>query len=324
VPNVRRDRAVVKHAKHLTEPKDMRITIVHNPDGGTGSLSAREIAALAREAGHEVHYQSSKEDGWEQALRRAADLVVAAGGDGTVSKVARRLVGRPVPMTILPLGSANNLASAHELTGMPAERLIAGWAEGRRVRLDAGLARGPWGEKGFVESFGLGLFAEDSGSAGEPPFPLAPDKVTAALQTLAWRLPRAPARACRAALDGQDVSGEYVLLEVLNNRLTGPNLALARAADSGDGLLDVILLAEEQRDALARYLDARLDGRVPDVDFPVRRGRRLEVHWDGPSAQIDDGVWPKSGVASDGASPSPIVAEVQVVPGGLQFLLPRV
>lgn len=39
-----------------------------------------------------------------------ADVIVAAGGDGTINEVARGLLGRPTPLGVLPLGTANVLA----------------------------------------------------------------------------------------------------------------------------------------------------------------------------------------------------------------------
>eukprot|EP00439_Symbiodinium_sp_Y106_P087602 s1_g138.t1 len=39
-----------------------------------------------------------------------ADVIVAAGGDGTINEVARGLLGHPTPLGVLPLGTANVLA----------------------------------------------------------------------------------------------------------------------------------------------------------------------------------------------------------------------
>ena len=83
-----------------------------------------------------------------------------AGGDGTVAGVTRRMVGRGVPVAILPSGTANNIARSLGLLKRPFEELVRGWRDARRVKLDVGIAYGPWGQRYFVEGLGAGLFAE--------------------------------------------------------------------------------------------------------------------------------------------------------------------
>ena len=59
-------------------------------------------------------YESKKEDDLGNVvlarLKDGFDLVVAAGGDGTVSDVIYGLVGTPIPLGIIPAGTANLLA----------------------------------------------------------------------------------------------------------------------------------------------------------------------------------------------------------------------
>ena len=89
----------------------MKVTLIHNPAAGDDRQpSAGQLEALIEEAGHKVRYESTKEKGWTKALKKETDLVVVAGGDGTVAKVARRLIGEKLPLTILPMGTANNIS----------------------------------------------------------------------------------------------------------------------------------------------------------------------------------------------------------------------
>src|ERR1043165_4636053 len=142
------------------EKKAMRVTFIHNPSAGEGSRAdADEILALIRAAGHQVTYQSAHEKNWHAALKQPADLVAVAGGDGTVSKVSRRLVGQHMPVAVLPRGTANNLAHTLDLMDIPLPELIAGWATARHVPFDVGVATCPWDEEYFLESVGIGLFA---------------------------------------------------------------------------------------------------------------------------------------------------------------------
>jgi diacylglycerol kinase family enzyme len=85
--------------------------------------------------------------------------VLVAGGDGTVGKIARHLIGRKIPLSVLPLGTANNLART--LGFHPSvETLIAQLKDGESSKFDVGLARGPWGKRYFFEGAGAGLLAE--------------------------------------------------------------------------------------------------------------------------------------------------------------------
>ncbi|TMA83666.1 MAG: hypothetical protein E6J74_35775 [Deltaproteobacteria bacterium] len=139
----------------------MRVTLIHNPDAGDGDQpSGDEILSLMRSAGYSAVYQSSKEPGWEKALEEPADIVAVAGGDGTVGKVAKRLIGKHTPIAILPLGTANNIATSLNLIDPPIEHLIAGWAIARRMKYDVGIASGPWGSTCFIEGLGVGLFGD--------------------------------------------------------------------------------------------------------------------------------------------------------------------
>ena len=86
-----------------------------------------------------MRYQSSKDEGWEQALQDAGDVVAVAGGDGTVSRVAKRLVGRGIPLAPLPMGTANNISRTLGLAGLPIEEIVRSWENPRRVKLDVGV-----------------------------------------------------------------------------------------------------------------------------------------------------------------------------------------
>ena len=123
-------------------PRTRRGFVVLNP--AAGSASADDVrAALGRyfaldlavddgfdtacEICHTQPDQSVTELA-RDAVARGYDLVVAAGGDGTVSAVANGLAGSDTPLGILPLGTANVLAG--EL-GIPTDldeacRLLAG------------------------------------------------------------------------------------------------------------------------------------------------------------------------------------------------------
>lgn len=300
----------------------MKVTLIHNPKSGGRTHDGSGLTKLIRRAGHEVTYVSSKEMEWERALEEPANLVAVAGGDGTVGKVARQLVGRDTPFTILPTGTANNVAKTFGLTEAGHADLVAGWTSGKRSRLDVGVVTGPMGTRAFVEGFGLGLFADTMARLGDKESPerdrlaAARDEVTSVRKILAERLSRHPSNTLAVILDGRDLSGEYVLLEAMNTNYIGPNLHLAPGADPGDGLLDLVLLPESERERLSAYLAQNPNGQLPGLG--IYRGKCLRIEWDQSDAHVDDELWSRESQHPR----EPCRVDIVLDPHGLQFLSP--
>src|SRR5690606_31740795 len=96
-----------------------------------GDPRLREAVESLRGRGFEVGVRVTWEDGdadriVEEAIRDAVAVVIAAGGDGTLSAVASALARHPdgpVPsLGLLPMGTANDFATA---AGIPDEPLAA-------------------------------------------------------------------------------------------------------------------------------------------------------------------------------------------------------
>jgi diacylglycerol kinase (ATP) len=273
----------------------MRVTLMHNPKAGDQGLSRKKLARWLEQAGYTVRYQSTRKKKFADVLKDPGDLVIVAGGDGAVTKVARHLVGTGTPLAILPLGTANNIARALGIRGKPRE-LIAALKSARRVSLDVGLARGPWGEVRFLEGVGVGLFTEAMCLA---------DAKDAARDTQLDRGHEVFARELRflrralidfkplnwtVSIDGEDVSGEYLLCEIMNTSSIGPHLSLAPQADPMDGLLDVVLLDEGQREQLHDYLLGRIAGAETRLDLDVRRASQVRIAIGKGGVRIDDRI----------------------------------
>jgi diacylglycerol kinase (ATP) len=304
----------------------MKVTLIHNPEAGNETqASGEELARLVDAAGHSVRYQSSKRAGWRDALVEPADLVAVAGGDGIVGKVLKELVGRGVAATILPMGTANNIAASLDLRDRDVKDLIAGWTAARRVKLDVGIANGPWGSSYFVEGVGAGAFTEtmsrlDARKNIDLAHHEAPDKkIESVLHIMKIRLDGTPPLALKLNLDGVDLSGEYVLLEAMNIRSIGPNLRLAANADPGDGLLDLVLVAYDERATLSEYLTERIAGGRDAAQLPVRRGRQLRIESNEVRVHMDDEIWPAHG---EHPPFSPMIVEVAIHSGSLEVLVP--
>jgi diacylglycerol kinase family enzyme len=303
----------------------MKVTLIHNPNAGSGQPSGDELISLIRGAGHSVIYQSSDVADWQRVLKEATDLVAVAGGDGIVGKVAKRLVGQYVPITILPLGTANNVAATLGLTRRPLDQLITGWARGRHRKFDVGVAKGGWGSSYFIEGLGLGAFTDtmsrlDARKNIDIAHHNATDKkLLSVVQILKIRLENSSPRRLKLALDGRDLSGDYIILEAMNIRCVGPNLCLAPNADPGDDLLDLVLVADGQQEQINRYLSDRTEGKEHYPALPVLQGRHLRIECEELRVHIDDDVWPDEG---EHPPYSPMIIDASLDDESLDVLLP--
>jgi diacylglycerol kinase family enzyme len=105
---------------------------------------------------------------------------------------------------------------------------------------------------------------------------------------------KAPPHDLRVRADGRDLSGRYVMVQVMNINAVGPRLEYARGADPGDERLDLVLLDETQQVAFNRYLDRLVAGKRARCPIEPVRVREVEIApWPAREAGlIDDKVWP--------------------------------
>jgi diacylglycerol kinase family enzyme len=270
----------------------VRVTLVHNPGAGKQAMTAKALEQLLEAHDHEVRYQSAKDKGWKKALKKPADLVVVAGGDGTVARVTRRMVGRGVPVALLPSGTANNIARSLGLVQRPFEELIRAWDTARRVKLDVGVAAGPWGERYFIEGVGAGLFASILARPAGQKAKKGRRPVEFGLRRMRELAAKSKPLEIEARLDGKDISGRYLMLEALNLSYIGPNLHLAHDSHPSDGELDVVMATEAERDRLVYYFEHWQENRERLAVLPTLRGRHLEIQWTGFELHIDDKLKP--------------------------------
>jgi diacylglycerol kinase family enzyme len=252
--------------------------------------------AWLSDAGHEARYHPLRPGG-PLPERGDAELMLIAGGDGTVSRTIRRLPDDSPAIAILPLGTANNVAVALGVRGSP-RSIIRGLAASTVRPFDVGTISGNGTSERFVESAGLGVFARVLRDARR-------EKATARRgvteRDLAWRpgdrLRRlmsreAPVRR-RIVADDTDHSGRCLFVAVLNIPVIGPRLSLAPAADPSDGYLDLLVVRPDDRAPMDAYLEAIATQQdCPAFPLETIRCRRVELDWDVSSGHLDDLDWP--------------------------------
>jgi diacylglycerol kinase family enzyme len=289
----------------------VRVSLLYNEDAGVG-VTLGEIRRTIERRGHELVCVVEKDSGEvRRVLDASTDLVVAAGGDGTVGTLARLLAGRGVPLAILPLGTANNIAKSLGYTGS-IEQLVARWDDARPMPLDLGVASGTWGEQWFVEGVGTGLIpAGISAMSAERSVGDAPvnSQLARAARKFNEVLARTAPRRLTLILDGLRTTDDFVLFEVLNIRSIGPNIVLSGDADPGDGVFCVVMAGKNDRTELARYLQHLAEGKNCPLSLYSRRAKQIEIQG-GTDFHVDDRVFPQPFGGS---------ASIRIEPAALEF-----
>lgn len=287
----------------------MQLTVVHNCSAGSGQTSAEALVAALRSAGHEVAYHARKEPGLVEAIARPADAVILAGGDGTVSKLLHLLVPRGLPIGILPLGTANNLARSLGIDGS-VEEIAAGWHPESLARLDVGVARGPWGERLFADSAGAGAISRAMQALGRTETPQCVDPLAHARACMRERVLAAEPDGLEVLADGCALPTDTVLAEATNIALLGPRLHVAPGTDSSDGMLDLVHARRGERTAVAEWLSA---GGGEGAPLSVTRARRVTFRRPANLLRVGDAFEQSPGTGS----------VVEVAGTGLKLLVSR-
>jgi len=291
----------------------MRAALLYNPGSGA-ALSEAALVSAIEETGWTIECRVSEAQ-LDADLRRRVDVVIAAGGDGTVAKVARRLAGTGLPMAIVPAGTVNNIARALGI-GVDPRPAAARLAHATERRIDLGVVRahetGPDEDDRardyFIEGFSVGILAHVLG-----------EKVSRehkrhgrASSLIAAKLEGYAPRRYRIEADGRDLSGDYVLVAVLNIRSIGPGLRLAPDAVCDDGELDLVRVGPESKRALIAALRAATrDGDVELPPFDVRRTKHVRIRSEGHWAHLDDEPWKLDGEIAIGIEPAAVRVVLQ-------------
>jgi diacylglycerol kinase (ATP) len=269
------------------------VQVIHNPRAGEGKYNKDELKALLKKNGYECRYFSTKEKGWK-TLDHEADLLLIAGGDGTIRKsiaeiLKTPLMDRPGHLAILPLGTANNISKALNIQTGSVEA-IRSWRKDNTKSYDVGRIFKVPDHHFFLESFGFGVFPflmkemQDLDKKSNP----RKERLDLALKTLYDCVISYPPQQCHVTIDGKDHSGKFILAEVMNTGSIGPNLKLSPDSDPGDGLFEVILITEKQRAQFAGYIAAKLNGKEKKFACHRFTGKNIRISCESPHIHIDD------------------------------------
>jgi diacylglycerol kinase family enzyme len=257
----------------------VRVCLYWNETAGEGT-TREEVTRLIEAAGHRIGRVIEHGEDLGRACQESHDCLVAAGGDGTVARAGRALAHGRMPMAILPLGTANNIAASLGIDPDP-ERAIAAWSSQHVVHVDVGAIEDAKGRCLFIEGVGVGLLPAgiEAGRKAVPKNnghdPAA--AVTKARQVFLDTLSGLQPQRYQLTIEGTSLDEESLLVEILNIPLVGPRIRLSNEANPADGLLSVVVAGAADRELIADHLRDGWDDHRQHAQLKTWRATRVEV-----------------------------------------------
>ena len=290
-----------------------RATLIHNEKAGDRRHGRAYLANILQRAGYDVSYFAVKQSDLAEALGHPAEIIVAAGGDGTVARLVAHARSDGAPIAILPLGTANNIATSLGIGG-PLEKIVSSWQEARMRPYYPISASGPWGMCRLTEGIGFGAFEE---AMHEIPRKF---RVKRAREFVRKIVVDAPPECLEIGIEDETIAGRFAVLEITAIPLIGPRLPLAPEADPSDRNLDICFVGdnEAERQAFAEWLENPESTDVPPVSR--RRAQRLTIAGRFHRMRLDSKLW-NGETDTRAVNPWPVIG-LATEPQPLHFLVP--
>jgi YegS/Rv2252/BmrU family lipid kinase len=295
--------------------------IIYNPFAGkmgAGGLKRLSSAAdILREAGHDTWLVPTQGPGTagaiaQQHIADGAELILAAGGDGTINEIAAGVAFSDVPLGVLPAGTANVLANEMGL-GSSIERCAAELGSCVPTRISMGrleCANGSERTRLFLLMAGIGL---DARIVYNLSMPLKARFGKLAYWVGGFRLLGRKLDEFEVLVDGRRVSCSFVLISKVRNY--GGDMEIAQNVSLLEDRFEVVLFETCSSFRFLNYLVRvgirRLSGvegvsliRAGSVCMPGAADRRVYIQVDGEYA-------------------GHIPARVEIVPDALTLLIPE-
>jgi diacylglycerol kinase (ATP) len=290
-------------------PDRRRILVIFNPVAGARRRRRLDsVLEALRAAGCAVTVRPTTQRGDAEAFAREAradtcDVVLAAGGDGTINEVANGLGAGAPPLALCPLGTANVLAAEIGLATDPAavahtvlhgrvSEVAVGIANGRRFLMMAGV--------GFDAQVVAGIVPRLKKMLGKGAYVLETFR-----QLLHYRFPR-----FHFVIDGQPYEGASAI--IAKGHFYAGRFVCAPDARLESPSFQVCLFRSGGPFAVLYYGTAMMLGLVPRLpDVALVTGTRIEVQ--GPAGDP---------VQGDGDTLAAMPLSVSLAPERLKLLVP--
>lgn len=252
----------------------MRFLAVLNRDGGTlrgmdlDAFSAAIKEALT-DAGHSIETHIVAGDEVVEALNKAArkqsvDVVLAGGGDGTISAAAAALKDKKKALAILPAGTMNLFARS---LGVPQtlDTALKSFAEGEIKPVDVASANG----RIFVHQFSIGMHATMVRLRDKMEFRSRLGKIGASVKAAYTTIMNPPAMIVSLEIGEAEIVTRTTGIGVTNNLFGEGHLPYADHPDGG--VLGVYITVARQRGELLSFMLNMARGKWRD-------NQQVEIH----------------------------------------------
>jgi diacylglycerol kinase family enzyme len=280
----------------------MRFLMILNRDGGT--LRTLDIDGFCErtkqtleEAGHTLKTEvvegaeivKALEDG---AKRRAIDVVMAGGGDGTVSAAAAAMEGKQRMLAILPAGTMNLFARGLEIP-LDLDEAVKAFATGRRHAVDVASANG----RIFVHQFSIGMHPDLVERRESATYGSRLGKIRASAAAAIQTLRNPPMLSAELRMGKTEVVARTSSIGVSNNLFGEGHLPYADMPDKGE--LGIYIARARRRSDFLRFFMHMARGswdanpqveihRAGEVVLTVKsRHRKMRCAIDGELCELD-------------------------------------
>lgn len=251
------ERLLCEQAQRLPEPPTWNIVET------TGAGTASRLAAAATAEG--------------------ADIVAAAGGDGTLSEVMNGLIGTGAKLAVLPLGTGNDFIRT---LGLPPElpRAVETLFHGRPKPIDIGQVQGRW----FLNIAGCGFDAVVAERVNRGFRFLR--GTSAYLAAVFLSLMNFRPAALSLTLDGETREAKAMLCSVCIAQYYGGGMRVAPDALLDDGLFDLFLLGDVGKIEFLRAFPRVFQGtHITHPRVTMLRARTVRIESETPLPIFLDG-----------------------------------
>ena len=275
------------------------LAVIYNPAAGRGRISLEVLRERLKARAGATHFEIAETSAdWsarqlaETAVANGAQIVAAAGGDGTLGEVLNAVYGSDAKMGVLPLGTGNDFARTLGV-GTDLDGAIATLLGKHSRTIDIGRATFADESRLFLNIAGCGfdaLVAKRIHAGRTHPFWKHWKGVAAYVAATTLELQRLRAARLRLKLDGELIDTRALLCAVANAKSYGGGMKVAPDAQLDDGLFDICVIKEASRWEFARaFPSVFAGGHVHHPRVEMFRARRVEIWCDRPWPVLVDG-----------------------------------